>query len=75
MQTWTEMWKLELDEDKSYIWTTTAGTRKEAKVLGWDVVKSAKDFGAQLNYGKSNSVKVQTQRFGETKASTTGHLA
>ena len=64
MQTWTEMWKLELDEDKSYIWTTTAGTRKEAKVLGWDVVKSAKDLGAQLNYGKSNSVKVQTQRFG-----------
>ena len=28
MQTWTEMWKLELDQEKSYIWTSEAGTRK-----------------------------------------------
>jgi hypothetical protein len=34
MQTWTEMRKLELDEDKSYLWTTKATGRKEAKVLG-----------------------------------------
>ena len=26
-------------------------------------MKSAKDLGAQLNYGKSNNVKIQTQRF------------
>ena len=63
MQTWTEMWKLELDQEKSYIWTSEAGTRKEAKMLGWNVVRSAKDLGAQLNYGRSRSVKSQTQRF------------
>lgn len=63
MQVWTEMWKLDLDEEKSYIWTTEAETRKEARVLGWDVTRSAKDLGAQLNYGKSNSIRVQTQRF------------
>ena len=63
MQVWTEMWKLELDQEKSYIWSCEAGMRKEAKVLGWNVVKSAKDLGAQLNYGRSSNVKVQTQRF------------
>ena len=63
MQTWTEMWKLELDEDKSYLWTTKATGRKEAKVLGWDVVQSAKDLGAQLLYGKSRNIQVQVQRF------------
>lgn len=63
MQAWTEMWKLELDHEKSYIWTSEAGARKEAKMLGWNVVRSAKDLGAQLNYGRSKSIKTQTQRF------------
>ena len=63
MQTWTEMWQLELDEEKSYLWTTKASGRKEAKVLGWDVARSAKDLGAQLNYGKSKTIQVQAQRF------------
>ena len=63
MQTWTEMWKLELDQEKSCLWTSEAGTRREAKMLGWNVVRSAKDLGAQLNYGRSLSVKTQTQRF------------
>ena len=68
MQAWTDMWKLELDHEKSYIWTSEAGSRKEAKLLGWNVVKSAKDLGAQLNYGKSNNVKIQTQRFASLEA-------
>ena len=32
-------------------------------MLGWNVVKSAKDLGAQLNYGRAKSVQAQTQRF------------
>jgi hypothetical protein len=46
MQAWTDMWKLELDHEKSYIWISEAGSRKEAKLLGWNVMKSAKDLGA-----------------------------
>ena len=62
MQTWSDTWKLELDQDKSYVWATEASVRKEAKSLGWNVVTSAKDLGAQMNYGKSSHVSVQTAR-------------
>ena len=57
MQTWTSMWKLELDIEKSFIWATDADMRKDAQRLGWNVCLSAKDLGAQMNYGRSNHVK------------------
>ena len=62
MQTWSDTWKLELDHEKSYVWATDAATRHEAKALGWEVETSAKDLGAQMNYGKSAHVGVQTKR-------------
>ena len=62
MQTWSDIWKLDLDAEKSYIWSTEAHTRKEAQLMGWKIEQAAKDLGAQMNYGKKGQVSAQTQR-------------
>ena len=62
MQTWCDTWRLELDGDKSYVWSTEAEIRNDAPALGWKVAKTAKDLGAQMNYGKSNCNNVQVAR-------------
>ena len=62
LQTWTEMWHLELDLKKTYTWGTTVASRKELRSLQWDVRESAKDLGAQMTYGKKRTVKDQQLR-------------
>ena len=62
MQTWCDLWQLELDREKSYLWATNNETRQDAQVLGWKVCKAAKDLGAQMNYGRSRQVTVVTDR-------------
>ena len=62
MHTWSELWNLDLDADKSYIWSTEAKTRREAAELGWAVEEKAKDLGAQMNYGKKGHIGTQTTR-------------
>eukprot|EP00435_Cladocopium_sp_Y103_P043109 s1838_g12.t1 len=62
LQTWCDMWRLELDLEKSYIWATDPVARADAVKLGWTVSKSSKDLGAQMNYGRSGDVNAMTQR-------------
>ena len=62
MQTWSDIWKLELDEEKSYIWSTEARSRKDAMQFGWKVEQAAKDLGAQMNYERKGQVSAQAQR-------------
>ena len=61
MQTWSEIWKLDLDKEKSYIWSTEARTRRHASELDWKVEQAAKDLG-EVNYGKKGQVGTQTNR-------------
>ena len=62
LQAWADMWRLDLDEKKSYTWSTSARGRAELQCLGWEVRESAKDLGAQMNYGRRKTVKEQQVR-------------
>ena len=62
LQTWTDMWKLDLDVDKSFTWAITAKQRQEVAGLGWKTETGAKDLGAQMAYGSRKSVQVQKTR-------------
>ena len=62
VQTWADMWGLQLDNGKTYTWATTAEARQQLHAVGWPVRESAKDLGAQLTYGKRKSVKEQQSR-------------
>ena len=62
LQTWTSMWHLELDQDKSFTWATDAKTRTAATQLGWKTETSAKDLGAQMTYGAKKTISVQKGR-------------
>ena len=62
IQTWAQMWGLQLDDAKTYTWATTAELRQELQALGWSVRENAKDLGAQITYGKKKSVKEQQSR-------------
>ena len=62
MQAWAEMWHLQLDMSKSYIWANTASLRKECQALGWDTKTHAKDLGAPMTYGSKHSVVDQVER-------------
>eukprot|EP00435_Cladocopium_sp_Y103_P028919 s1865_g7.t1 len=62
MQAWCSMWHLELDIEKSFLWATDPKERADAAKLGWNISKSSKDLGAQMNYGKSGTVTAMVQR-------------
>eukprot|EP00434_Breviolum_minutum_P012912 symbB.v1.2.011380.t1/scaffold760.1/size164708/1 len=56
------MWGLELDEDKSYVWTTSTTARQELRRGRWRVAEMEKDLGASLAYGKKTAKKLQEAR-------------
>ena len=62
LQTWTDMWGLELDQDKSFVWTTSKTMKPEIASLGWAMEDQAKDLGAQMSYNAKRSVVVQRKR-------------
>ena len=62
MQTWTEMWKLELDQEKSYFGPARLATRKKPKCWG-ECVNLQKTYERNWIMEESRSVKSQTQRF------------
>ena len=62
LRTWTDLWKLELDADKSFVWAVQPTQRQEVSTLGWQVETGAKDLGAQMAYGSRKTVQVQKAR-------------
>eukprot|EP00435_Cladocopium_sp_Y103_P006601 s6546_g2.t1 len=63
LQTWSDLWKLELDAAKSYVWSTAVGLHPALSRLGWKIEITARDLGAQLHYGRQNRVALQLERF------------
>jgi hypothetical protein len=53
---WSEMWKMNLDRSKSFVWGTSSKLRKECQALGWKLNESAVDLGANMAYGKKNYI-------------------
>ena len=62
LQTWADMWKLELDVNKSFTWAIDPKQRQEVSQLGWQTETGAKDLGAQMAYGSRKTVQVQKAR-------------
>ena len=62
LQTWTDMWGLELDDGKTFVWTTAKTMKPEIARLGWAMEDHASDLGAQMNYSAKRSVVVQRKR-------------
>ena len=62
LQTWLDLWALQLDTEKSYIWATTAAARSTLKVLGWRISTTAKDLGAPMAYGKGSASSISGMR-------------
>ena len=55
MQTWSDIWKLDLDAEKSYIWSTEAHTRKEAQLMGWKIRTSSQRSGCSNELWKKGT--------------------
>ena len=55
-QTWAELWKLTLDDEKSYVWAADPKSRHALEVLRWPIKGHAKDLGASMTYGAKRSV-------------------
>ena len=62
MQQWAQMFQLELDEQKSYIWANSASLRADCAKLGWSTKTHAKDLGAPMTYGSKHSISEQLDR-------------
>ena len=62
LQTWMDMWKLDLDTDKSFVWAIDPSQRQEVGALGWKTETGTKDLGAQMAYGSRKTVQVQKSR-------------
>ena len=62
LQTWLDLWALELDIGKSYVWSTTSTSRKSLALLGWKVVQTEKDLGAPMAYGKKKATSILASR-------------
>ena len=62
LQSWLDLWSLELDRKKSYIWSTTPTSRKTLALLGWKVSLTEKDLGAPMAYGKKKATSILMDR-------------
>ena len=60
--TWTQMWGLALDDAKTFVWGTDPSIRASLTLLQRQIVTSAKDLGAQMQYGKKHAVVDQLAR-------------
>ena len=68
MQAWAEMWHLQLDKGKSYVWANQAELRNQCQNLGWEAKTHAKDLGAPMTYGSKHSVVDQVERIASLRA-------
>ena len=59
---WTDAWSLTVDEAKTFVWATTPELRGECAGLRRPILRSAKDLGAQVTYGKGHFVAEQAKR-------------
>ena len=64
---WTELWTLQLDDEKTFVWGTTPELRRECEGLRRPVLRTAKDLGAQITYGKGHFVAEQVKRLESLK--------
>ena len=64
---WTELWTLQLDDEKTFVWGTTPELRQECEGLRRPVLRTAKDLGAQITYGKGHFVAEQVKRLESLK--------
>ena len=62
METWADLWHLDLDHSKSYVWATSSTSRASLRQGRWRVVEVEKDLGAAIAYGKRSATKIQQQR-------------
>ena len=68
MQAWADMWHLQLDMNKSYVWANNATLRKQCQALGWETKTHAKDLGAPMTYGSKHSVVDQVERIASLRS-------
>ena len=62
LQAWADMWLLQLDVAKSYVWGNSPECRKDLAILGWAIREAARDLGAQINYGRKRTIREQQLR-------------
>ena len=67
MQQWAQMFHLELDDRKSYVWANDAKLRGQCAFLGWAIRTHAKDLGAPMTYGAKHSIAEQMERIKSLK--------
>ncbi|OLP98940.1 Retrovirus-related Pol polyprotein from type-1 retrotransposable element R2 [Symbiodinium microadriaticum] len=63
LQTYMDLWDLDLDPGKSFSWALDSSTRKELRSLGHRVSYSSKDLGGQMSYGALTRIDALTDRF------------
>ena len=52
-QCFVELLGLELDRDKTYVWSVKASQRRELRLLCLPVLEHARDLGGLMSYGRS----------------------
>ena len=62
LRTFLDAWDLDMDEDKSYAWSTHTKQRSSLKALGHCVRLACRDLGAQMHYFQKPSKAVFKQR-------------
>ena len=68
LQTWSEAWRLDLDKDKSYVWSTDKKTKNSLKNYTWRVAETEKDLGAAMAYGRHSAANIQKERIKSLEA-------
>ena len=56
-----DMWDLELDRQKTFVWALQPTSRKTLKALGLTVVDCARDLGGLMTYGKRVRVSIRDE--------------
>ena len=63
MQTYMDLWQLQLDEPKTFAWATSSQDRSHFRRLGLRVKTTAVDLGGALTFSRARSVQGQLERF------------
>eukprot|EP00435_Cladocopium_sp_Y103_P020522 s3739_g5.t1 len=58
LRAFLELWGLEIDSDKSYVWSTTSASRAFLKPLGLTMVGDVSELGGSLTFGSAARVRI-----------------
>ena len=58
LRTFLDLWGLEIDTGKSYVWSTTPQTRAQLALLGLRVVEDVSELGGSMTFCSATRVRV-----------------